>query len=112
MAGNQHDQTRREHTEEPNTGMRVGGDGNKIHGDDLEEMIPGRGKDRVRRGAETFDIEGERVTRTGNRRDKLADEDSAYEDDDKYVERGVETFDIAGNDGAPGEDADTDYKGT
>jgi hypothetical protein len=87
---------RRDHTEEPNTGMRVGGDGNKIHGDDLEEIIPGSGKERVRRGAETFDIDGEKVTRVSNtnRSDKLADEDTAYEDDDEYVERGAETFDI------------------
>jgi N-methylhydantoinase B/oxoprolinase/acetone carboxylase alpha subunit len=101
--------SRHEHTEEPNTGMRVGGDGNKIHGDDLEEMIPGRGKDRVRRGAETFDIEGERVVK--NRSDKLADDDSAYEDNDDHVERGVEQFDIASND-RRGEDIETDYKGT
>ena len=87
---------RRDHTEEPNTGMRVGGDGNKIHGDDLEELMPGSGKERVRRGAETFDIDGEKVTRVsnGSRSDKMPDEDSAYEDDDEYVERGAETFDI------------------
>lgn len=111
---------RRDHTEEPNTGMRVGGDGNKIHGDDLEEMLPGAGKERVRRGAETFDIDGERVTRVsnGNRRDKLADDDAVYEDDDNYVERGAETFDIEGE--RVGErvsrptrdDGDNDDKGT
>jgi len=112
MATSETNVEHREHDEEPNTGMRVGGDGNKIHGDDLEEMIPGHGKDRVRRGAETFDIEGERVTRVG-RRDKLPDDDAAYEDDDKYVERGVETFDIAGNDRpATTDGVETDYKGT
>jgi hypothetical protein len=86
---------RREHTEEPNTGMRVGGDGNKIHGDDLEELMPGSGKERVRRGAETFDIDGEKVTRVSNanRGDKMADEDAAYESDDD-ADRGAETFDI------------------
>ena len=86
----------RDHTEEPNTGMRVGGDGNKIHGDDLEELMPGSGKERVRRGAETFDIDGERVTRVSNgnrRRDKMADEDAVYESDED-ADRGSETFDI------------------
>lgn len=106
--------SRHDHDHEPNTGMRVGGDGNKIHGDDLEEIIPGQGKERVRRGAETFDIEGERITRVGNRGGKLADEDAAYEDADEDVERGVETFDIAGDErpATDGDGIETDYKGT
>ena len=119
MPTNQTNGEHKQHDEEPNTGMRVGGDGNKIHGDDLEEIIPGAGKERVRRGAETFDIEGERITRVGNRRDKLADEDAVYEDDDNYVERGAETFDIEGE-GIAGErvsrptrdDGDNDDKGS
>jgi hypothetical protein len=97
ISNDNHDQNigQRGHAEEPNTGMRVGGDGNKIHGDDLEELMPGSGKERVRRGAETFDIDGEKVTRvkSGDRSDKLADEDAVYESDEES-ERGAETFDI------------------
>lgn len=82
---------RQYHDEEPNTGMRVAEGGNKVQGDDLEDIIPG--KQPNRRGAETFDAEGEPLER-----DKSAhrghDEDPEGGGDDD-AERGAETFDIA-----------------
>jgi len=79
------------HTEEPNTGMRVSEEGNKVQGDDLEDIIPG--KQASKRGAETFDAEGEPLER-----DKSAsrghDEDPEG-DGGQEGERGAETFDIS-----------------
>ncbi|HUS31009.1 MAG TPA: hypothetical protein VMZ53_21010 [Kofleriaceae bacterium] len=88
----------REHDEEPNTGMRVGGDGNKIHGDDLEDAIPGSpdGKDRVRRGVETFDAEGEEVSRVGETFDIEGDIKGDMETD---VGTGAESNDDLGDGG-------------
>jgi hypothetical protein len=76
---------------------RVADEGNKTQGDDLEEIIPGKGgRERVRRGAETFDIEGERVSRVaGGRRNKRDDADGDVESGSSRS-RGAETFDIEG----------------
>lgn len=88
--GKQH----REHAEEPNTGMRVAEGGNKVQGDDLEDMIPG--KQANRRGAETFDAEGEKLEKTAHRgHDEDPEGDAPVEDSDD--ERGAETFDISEN---------------
>ena len=92
----------RDHAEEPNTGMRVAEGGNKVQGDDLEDMIPG--KQASRRGAETFDAEGEPLEKTASRgHDEDPEGDASVEDD----ERGAETFDIA-DDVSPGELVDRD----
>ena len=85
---------RQYHDEEPNTGMRVAEGGNKVQGDDLEDMIPG--KQANRRGAETFDAEGESLERDksahrGHDEDPEGDDSGKDEDD----ERGAETFDIS-----------------
>jgi hypothetical protein len=77
------------HAEEPNTGMRVAEGGNKVQGDDLEDMIPG--KQASKRGAETFDAEGEPLERDKSSH-RGHDEDPEADSDE---ERGAETFDIA-----------------
>ena len=87
--------------------------GNKVHGDDLEEIIPGKNTERVRRGAETFDIEGERISRVNSgRRNKSGTEDEESEDVERSSDRGAETFDIEGEMQRPMSDNDDDDDGT
>jgi len=87
MSGTDNGQRARDHDEEPNTGMRVGEGGNKVQGDDLEDIIPG--KQANRRGAETFDAEGEPLERVQRGHDEDPEGDGDHE-------RGAETFTFEG----------------